>query len=321
MTVIPFQAIRTVPVMSAGSIGRVDAEPQRDSTIRLSDGRRLAFAEWGPPDGIPVIVLYGTPGSRLFCADVDATEALGVRLIAIDRPGYGLSDPRPGLTVPDVADDLAELHAVVSREACPVFGWSDGGPYAFGFAAIHQDRVSAVGVAGSWGPLRQVPGVWEAIPLERRDLLDLAARDPQSALPHIRAATQWYAEDPERIVDALEDDGNPDYRLHQDPKLAAAMRRWFREGARQGTAGFVDDWIATYARDWDFALTDVNRPTRIWWGDGDRITSEEHARYLSEQIPGAALTVFAGEGHLAPVLHWAEILSALLAPTVPYEPA
>jgi hypothetical protein len=40
-------------------------EPRIDTTIRLADGRRLAFAEYGDPEGKPVLLFHGLPGSRL----------------------------------------------------------------------------------------------------------------------------------------------------------------------------------------------------------------------------------------------------------------
>ena len=73
--------------------------------MELADGRTLAWTEWGDLGGRPVVLLNGTPGSRLCCPDVDATEAAGVRLITIDWPGYGRSDPRPGLTTLSWVDD------------------------------------------------------------------------------------------------------------------------------------------------------------------------------------------------------------------------
>src|SRR5439155_545207 len=66
--------------------------PRRDSTITLTDGRRLAFTEWGDPDGKPLFLFHGAPFSRLFCPDEPATIAAGVRLVTVDRPGIGRSD-------------------------------------------------------------------------------------------------------------------------------------------------------------------------------------------------------------------------------------
>src|SRR5204862_7693615 len=70
--------------------------PARDDSIRLPDGRALAYAERGDLDGRPVFYFHGMPGSRLFIPDPDAARDEHVRVIAADLPGMGRSDPQPG---------------------------------------------------------------------------------------------------------------------------------------------------------------------------------------------------------------------------------
>jgi len=73
-------------------------------------GRTVYVAEAGEPEGHAVFCLHGTPGSRLCWHEVveDAAKR-GIRLIAYDRPGYGSSDPDPGRSVADAADDIAAI--------------------------------------------------------------------------------------------------------------------------------------------------------------------------------------------------------------------
>ncbi len=71
-----------------------DRSPRVDDAIRLRDGGRLAFAERGDPVYLPLLSFHGVPGSRLWM-EHPATAALGVRLITIDRPGYGRCDVKP----------------------------------------------------------------------------------------------------------------------------------------------------------------------------------------------------------------------------------
>jgi hypothetical protein len=52
-------------------MARATATPRADRTIRLRDGRDLAYSEWGDLAGRPVVLLHGTPGSRLICLDED----------------------------------------------------------------------------------------------------------------------------------------------------------------------------------------------------------------------------------------------------------
>jgi len=67
-----------------------------DGTIRLKDGRLLGYAEYGDRQGRPVFFFHGTPGSRrMRHPDDQMAKAARVRLITVDRPGYGTSDSLP----------------------------------------------------------------------------------------------------------------------------------------------------------------------------------------------------------------------------------
>lgn len=60
--------------------------------VSLKDGRRLGFAEYGDPDGVPCFYFHFAPGSRLDPAVLFArcpAALAGIRLIAVDRPGLG----------------------------------------------------------------------------------------------------------------------------------------------------------------------------------------------------------------------------------------
>lgn len=68
-----------------------------EAALVLRDGRRLGYAEYGRVGGEVFCYFHGHPGSRLEAAFCDAAaERAGVRVVALDRPGYGLSDPQPG---------------------------------------------------------------------------------------------------------------------------------------------------------------------------------------------------------------------------------
>jgi hypothetical protein len=93
---------------AAGSGGYGVAPPDRLGTTRLPGGRRLAWAEWGPPDGVPVMFCPGAATSRSLGFGSHLVAGLGVRLLSVDRPGLGGSDPAPGRGLLDFAADVAE---------------------------------------------------------------------------------------------------------------------------------------------------------------------------------------------------------------------
>jgi pimeloyl-ACP methyl ester carboxylesterase len=280
--------------------------------LKLKDGRTLAFAEWGELGGRPVLLFHGRPGSRLLCPDEEATEAVGVRLITVDRPGYGRSDPRgPGRTLLDWADDVAGLADRLELERFPVVGWSSGGPHALACAVRIPERVGTVGLAAASGPWPEVPGASEALPEDVRRLIGMLSTDPPAAFEGIRNRVQWYAEDPESLL-APVDGGpeDPDDALLADPAIREAVRIWMREGARQGVRGFVEDWVAELGP-WGFSVSEVTHDVVVWWGEQDVLVSRAHTDYLASTLPNSSVVTYPDEGHLFPVSHWEEMLVAV----------
>jgi len=216
--------------------------PAAEGAVTLRDGRSLAYAEWGDLTGTPVILFHGMPNSRLLCPDEEATRAACVRLITMDRPGYGQSDPKPNRTLLDWVDDFAEFSDLLELPPCPVVGWSSGGPYAMACGARLPGRVKMIGLAASDGPLDEVPGAWDELSPEVRGLIELLRRDRPSAVGAITKRCGWYADDPAYVPDSLRGQDNPDWVLFgQQPAIFEAWKHGRREGARQGVVGYVAD--------------------------------------------------------------------------------
>jgi pimeloyl-ACP methyl ester carboxylesterase len=290
----------------------VTAVPAGDRIVNLRDGRALAFAEWGDLDGRPLLLFHGRPGSRLLCPDGEATRHAGVRLITMDRPGYGHSDPRPGRTLLDWADDVRELADQLELAEFPIVGWSTGGPHALACAVRIPSRVTRIGLAASPGPYDQVPGAWEELEPEVRTLIESIRADTPGAMDGVEERAKSYVENPESMLDPIVDTGDdPDDALLADPEIRESMRMCMVEGARQGSAGFVGDWIAEVPG-WEFSLDDIEHETYVWWGEGDVLVARRHTEYLASTIPKATLVTYPGEGHLALLNHWKEMLAALL---------
>src|SRR5687768_7550704 len=129
-----------------------------DGTVRLSSGRTVGFADHGRPGDTAVIWCHGGPGSRLEPAYVaPAAAAAGLRLVGIDRPGYGLSTPEPGRTIGGwVAEALTVAdHLGIDRFA--TVGISTGGAYALAAAALAPDRVLGAVPCGAITDMRHLP--------------------------------------------------------------------------------------------------------------------------------------------------------------------
>lgn len=275
-----------------------------DETLRLEDDRVLAWAEWGDPRGRPLVLLHSSPGSRLFCPDEEVTRAEGVRLITVDRPGYGRSDPSHDPTLLGFARDVARLidHLWLGR-VCLV-GWSMGGQHAAAGAALLGDRVSTLGLIATPAPDDQVP--W--LPADVRHLADLARVAPGQALLDAISASWPLATAPERAGDRW--DSRADVAIRGQASVEEALAGMWREALHRGPHGLAADLVAG-ARPWGFRLSDITAPATLFYGAEDTSLDMAHGHWWARQLRTARLKVVDQAGHLVAVTAWPDILRAM----------
>jgi len=146
--------------------------------ITLADGCTLGFAEYGVPDGIPILFFPGTPSGRLFHhPDESIAVSLGARVITIDRPGYGLSDFQRNRALLNWPDDVEELADALGFDRFPVAGISGGAPYVAACALRIPERLTAAGIINGLGPT-DWQGAVEGMPGERSVGVRLGRRAP-----------------------------------------------------------------------------------------------------------------------------------------------
>ena len=182
--------------------------PLRDDAIRLRDGRRLAFVEWGDPEGAPVFFFHGMWLSRFDCPDEAVTASSRVRLVTVDRPGVGGSDVLLRRTYGDWPSDVVELADALEVERFGVVGWSAGGPYAAACAARIPERLTGVGIGASDDlsyDLAENPAAYEGLGADLQGLFELARKDPDAAAAaRVEARRDWVRalqERPETLIE------------------------------------------------------------------------------------------------------------------------
>jgi pimeloyl-ACP methyl ester carboxylesterase len=277
-------------------------KPRAEGRFQLPGGRRLGFAEYGDPAGPLVFWFHGTPGGRrqLPLVGRRAAENLGLRVVVVERPGSGLSDPHAYDAVVDWATDVGHLADLLEAERFGVVGLSGGGPYALSCAGAPAlaDRVAAVAVLGSVtpsvGPDATAGGV---IDLARRfgSLLS-ALRRPLAAgvsgllMPVLPLGHFLY----QAVAKAMPEG---DRRVFADPEIKSMFLDDITLVARGRFQAIVDD-ARLFGRDWGFRLADVTVPVRWWHGDADPIVSHEDALAAVALLPDAELVLRPGESHL-----------------------
>jgi pimeloyl-ACP methyl ester carboxylesterase len=280
-------------------------------SLTLPDGRVLAYEEYGDPAGFPVLSFHGGLSSRLDAAPAhEAAVVMGVRLLAPDRPGMGLSTFQPGRRLVDWPADVEHLADALDLHRFAVMGWSAGGPYAAVCAAKLGTRVTAAALLSSSVPL-DLYGTTRGLTVEDRALLFLAQHAPglastlmkvsivnASNARLLRAAMRTF---PPADRTVLTEWGPPERAL-----------AFVREAMRQGTEGCVLDY-KIFGDPWGFSLEEIRVPVQIWEGSDDRTGPPDYREFLRRRIPQATVTVVPGEGHLSLLPHQApSIFAALL---------
>lgn len=282
--------------------------------VVLSDGRRLAYAEYGDPHGQVVFFFHGAPGSRLMRHPDEAIlKRLGLRMITVDRPGYGYSDPKPHRSLLDWQIDVAELADALSVRRFSLIGVSGGGPYAAACAYRLPERVDRVALVSCPAPF-DVPGLTRSLKFGQRLQFTLAVKAPwivrlmmNSYVTAARKAT------PAEVAAKLQHDLPPlEVELMRQPGMVELMIADTREAMRQGGEACAYEW-GLMASPWGFRPEAIAVPVQIWHGDQDENVSLAMAQYLARVIPASNLTVCPGAGHLLALAHWEEILRSLVS--------
>ena len=282
-----------------------------DHVVRLADGRRLGYSEFGARNGRPIFFFHGFGTTRVICPpDERPAVELAVRLIAVDRPGIGLSDPQPGRRLLDWPTDVAELADRIGLESFSVIGWSGGGPYALACGYALPGRIAAVGLVSSPAPLT---GTSESGYLRRLDRHAVRAADRapwviRLALWHWgrsqrRDATRFFERSVAEMCAA-------DQAVLSEPELRDRMIANSAELYRQGGRGMYDEGLVL-ARPWGFEVSDIHVPVHVWHGALDETVPTAMADYLAREIPNATVNVHPEEGHHLLYRRWPEILAAL----------
>jgi len=286
-----------------------------DNTLRLRDGRRLGYAEYGDPGGRPLFYFHGYPDSRLGArlAHEDAARR-GVRVIAFDRPGFGLSDFKRGRTIGDWTADVAEAADELGIERFAVIGISGGGPYAAACAAKIPHRLTSAAIVSGLAPLN-VRAATAGMSRWNRLTIPILRRLPW-LLPAIARLLMWlFAQGlrrwPDRVLRLLSRSAPAsDKAILAKPEIWAAMKEDFAEAFRQGSRGAAWE-LVLYLRPWDFRLEDISVDVHLWQGETDNVIPASMGRYLAQTIPNCQARFYPDEGHLLVVDRMEEIQSAL----------
>ncbi|MFZ1115182.1 MAG: alpha/beta hydrolase [Propionibacteriaceae bacterium] len=263
---------------------------QRDLQI---SGRTLHIYDTDPEkDGrLPVVWHHGTPNvgappEPLFAA----ADRLGLRWVSFDRPGYGSSTIAQGRTISFVASDVAKVADALGIDEFAVAGYSGGGSYALGCAAVLGTRVRGVLSLAGIAPYGADGLDWFAGMVPS----GVAALGTAAAGREVRAAlgASGFAYDTQFTAADLAFFEGPWGWLGKvgGPALAA------------GPYGQIDDDVS-YTLPWGCDPGAIRAPVLLLHGTEDRIIPASHGSWLASRCRSAVLRLCEGDSHFTIVSH------------------
>lgn len=290
----------------------------------LPDGRILGYSQYGSPTGYPVLKFHGTPGSRAL-VDTFGLDALalgmGLRIIAVERPGYGLSTFKPGYRITDWPADVEALAKHLNLSAFAILAMSGGAPYALACArTLPRQTISAVGLMAGNGP----PDAWDDagagavrwfLPRRFPGVIEWVCRQVW-----LRSIESYLAlADRETIRRCMETHEDNDTELwaweRMKHKTVLTQVRHAIHGAlcfEQGTRGYMHD-LALQIGHWGFEIEDVDYAgILLWHGTADQNVLVEVARNVARRLPHCRLVEFEGLDHQQTATHYSDILAQLV---------
>ncbi len=287
--------------------------------FQLPDTRDLSYCLYGPGDGHPVLYFHGTPSSRLepsllMAYGIDIEMLLlkyNLQLIAIDRPGMGLSTFNPAGDFISFAKDVHILSQHLKIEQCKVLCWSGGGPFALSianeFPRIIQKVYIITGFTLNFNKHvfkkmhgnKLYFGAARYIPYFLRLMMNFVARKkPSTPIP--------------KIISKLP---ASDHRLMTDVKrLRQVSATTLQEACRQGSKGAVYE-AQLYFKDYVYNLKDLLQPVHFWWGNEDNVVIRLHPEAVEQDVQNHIMHYKQNEGHFSIYIHCIEEVLQTIANT------
>jgi pimeloyl-ACP methyl ester carboxylesterase len=284
-------------------------------TIRLKDGRTLGFYEYGDPAGTPLVYTTGTPadGQAGFYMDALGRD-MGIRVISIDKPGYGVSTLVKNRSLLDYPADVAAVADHLGIDRFAAAGESGGGPHVLALAHGIPERLTiAINLAGM-GP-GDGRGVTDGMKKSNVRLFKLAAsapwllalplgamgkalRDPVKAQKYMDKQVKEMPAEDIALMDA-------------HPELIEALMKSAAGAFRNGPAGAIEE-MKMFAKPWGFSISSITAPVVLFHGEKDVNVPIAIARSVAAQLPNCDVRVFADAGHSVAVPHLKEVLQCVL---------
>jgi pimeloyl-ACP methyl ester carboxylesterase len=276
--------------------------------VTLRTGRRVGVPWFGAADGFPVLRLHGIAGSGTFEVEPAWTTKAEVRMITVERPGFGSSEFAPMADLVTWATDVEHVADALRLDCFALFAESAGVPHGLAAARLLPERVVAMATVGGPAPAG-VPGVSDVAGAGGPGFAELARQDPAAAAGEQRRTVEQWHRDPLTALAAMVSGPDADVLAH--PDWGADLVRQVADGTRcpEGSA-----WDRVRVnRPWGFDMGEVGQPVSVWHGACDGLVPVDEGRWLADRLPGGRLHLVEAQGHWLLYPCWRQVIDDLLS--------
>ncbi|MEU8954606.1 alpha/beta hydrolase [Streptomyces sp. NPDC048518] len=291
-----------------GGSGEVSASPPTEPKVqdafdslgpevhaaKLSDGRTAHYSDTGNKNGKPVLFIGGTGTSARASHMTDffrtTREDLGLRLISVERNGFGDTAYDKDLDKADYARDALQVLDKLGVDDVSVIAISGGGPYAAELAAAAPDRVSQLHLAAALPPYGTKPAYCGL----SDDALAAAVKD------QIKDPRKWWAFPDDSPVKSI-----PGFA---DTAYEEGARTYNQRGQQADPAPQVHEQKLYCGRPGP-DLSELDAPVYLYGGKKDTTVPPATLKTWQEALPGRErVRTYADSGHDVQYRHWDQIL-------------
>ncbi len=265
------------------------------------NGHKIGYCEYGDPNGFPVFYFHGGQESRLSGSFLDLpAKNKSLRIIAPDRPGFGLSDFQINRKLLDWPNDVSALANHLSIDKFSIFGLSGGGPHVLACALKIPQRLEKVTVVSGPAPYR-IKGISKGMWFPVKLLYWFASmRNDFMLRKAIDYDYKSLLKNPEsRIKQMKQGLPDPDKQLlNHHPEIANNFVKGSLEGYKNGINGAVWEW-RLYSSPWGFNLGNITKSIDLWYGENDVMVPALQGKYLDKELPNSRLFRIKNEAHFS----------------------
>ena len=272
------------------------AFPEKKSLIKLRNGNNIGYAIYGNKKNFPIFYFHGWPGSRFELKNIPLKKKKCF-IIALERPGYGISDPISKFEILDWPKIVLEVANKLKIKKFSIIGVSGGAPFALACAnTIKNKRLKSIAIVCALAPNKA-----KGMDKGRVGMLLNFGRKPFISWLIFNFLRM-------RLLNGnLEKSFNKwknkislpeiDLKLFTIDRGKRLMEN-FKEAVKHGTTGVHKD-ANLYSNYWGFKLKNIKKKIFVWHGGKDLTVPIITNKYYKKKLKNKKIFIKPNEGHFS----------------------